>query len=58
MAESNEPQTSPKDVPSPPSNEKYKVVLLGNQRVGKTSIIFRLNSDTFNEDYNVNSVIL
>lgn len=52
MTGMNDLQLQQKEVPLSPG-EKQKIVLLGNQRVGKTSIIFRLHSDTFNTDYNV-----
>lgn len=33
--------------------DKYKIVLLGDQSVGKSCIIIRYMNDTFNEDYTV-----
>lgn len=35
------------------SKTKYKVVLLGDQQVGKTSIIDRFINDRFETSYNV-----
>ena len=36
-----------------PPIQKHKVVLLGNQQVGKTSMIYRLQTNTFQPNYNV-----
>ena len=33
--------------------KKYKIVFLGNQSVGKTSIIHRYMNNTFTQDYAV-----
>ena len=53
MAEIIDTPTSPKAVVSLTPTVKHKVVLLGNQAVGKTSLIRRLHQDIFNPDYNV-----
>lgn len=58
MSEANISKESPKDVARTSLSGKYKIVLLGNQKVGKTSIIFRLNRDTFNDDYNVRTLLI
>ena len=37
---------------------KYKIVFLGDQSVGKTSIILRFTQDTFDGNYQVRYLIL
>lgn len=53
MADIIDTPTSPKAVVSLSPAAKHKVVLLGNQAVGKTSIIHRLHKDTFTSEYTV-----
>lgn len=48
--EGNEPFPGKQSAIAP---QKYKIVFLGNQSVGKTSIIHRFISDQFNSDYTV-----
>jgi len=57
MSEQIDTPVSPKAISTLPSSIKHKVVLLGNQAVGKTSLICRLHKDTFNPDYNVFSIL-
>ena len=40
-------------VSNPATQMKYKIVFLGDQSVGKTSIIYRFTSDSFDVKYQV-----
>ncbi len=40
---------------NPATQMKYKIVFLGDQSVGKTSIILRFTSDSFDVKYQVSS---
>ena len=53
MADIIDTPTSPKAVVALTPTSKYKVVLLGNQTVGKTSLIYRLRNDSFLSEYTV-----
>ncbi len=39
----------------PKNSERFKIVLLGDQGVGKTSVIIRYLNDSFSESYTVPS---
>ena len=46
-------ETKTQELAKTKKSDKYKIVLLGDQSVGKSCIIIRYMHDTFNEDYTV-----
>ena len=42
---------------NPATQMKYKIVFLGDQSVGKTSIILRFTSDSFDVKYQVGIIV-